>query len=94
MTNALWLLPNLLAANTLASSGTIDAREAFEIVLPDGGGSGRSPLSFLLPLAGQDRALPATSTWGSDPWVARLPMRSSSSAALLIASRDGGVNRN
>jgi len=57
MLRSLWLLSTVLAAEALASSGTIDAREAFELVLPDGGSSGTTALSFLLPLPGEDRAI-------------------------------------
>ena len=86
MLRSLWLLSTVLAAEALASSGTIEAREAFELVLPDGGSSGTTALSFLLPLPGEDRAIV------SDFDVGFVPVGNGYSFAIIkLGGPDAGV---
>ncbi|HTS82682.1 MAG TPA: hypothetical protein VMH40_18920 [Myxococcaceae bacterium] len=67
MNKLLWLIPALLAADAVAAPIPIDAHEVFQLQLADGGLTGDTFLSFLLPLPGQDRALVYASELGLAP---------------------------
>src|SRR5262249_18525323 len=86
MLRSLWLLSTLVAAEAVASSGTIEAREAFQLALPDGGRPGFTTVRFLMPLPGEGRALV------SDFDVGFVPVGNGYSFAIIkLGGPDAGV---